>query len=336
MIKNPLYRGVVCFGNDEFKGQHAALVSSETWEQANAAIAEAKRSRQPQLRHADKYSNMLKGVVRCMTCGTPLFSNASGKARGDGTAYRYYICRRKRGSPNSLLTWKRPGEGAGNGIVGFLREMATDGKTMDLLSGRASDLNYKEVRARADLAEANSTLLSLDRKISNCVDALESGGASGINPELLQRIESLRSRKQEILVCRAKAQIELDALEARAPNSERVKKAAERLRLLLPTLSSIEQRKLVRHILLNLEIIPDPAGSYRQSGRYLGLRVHVGVSRLTVAMERDTMPADRRLAALARLDIHEQSLRFLDLRTSFTATECATPFAPTSETLAAP
>jgi hypothetical protein len=43
MICNPLYRGVLRFNEQEYAGQHEAIVSAEIWEAANAVIAESNR-----------------------------------------------------------------------------------------------------------------------------------------------------------------------------------------------------------------------------------------------------------------------------------------------------
>jgi DNA invertase Pin-like site-specific DNA recombinase len=293
IIRNPLYRGVVRFGGEEFTGQHEALVSSDRWEQANAAITEAKRKQGPRLRDRDKYSNMLKGIVYCAAGGTALFSGASVKGGAANVVYRYYTCSRRGVSSHDCVLGSVAAKSLEIVVVGFLAKMATDTKTLKALSALSSETAV--ARVRAEMTEVNGAITGLDRKIGNCVDAVAAEGAKSIKPELIQRIDQFRKERQQILVQRVRLQQEQSALEKQAFDHERIRHAAERLGRILPKLSKGEQAQLVRAILVRADVDVIQHGSTCQRERHLKICLHIRVDRLVAAMERDVVIDDRTL-----------------------------------------
>jgi DNA invertase Pin-like site-specific DNA recombinase len=59
LIKNPIYSGRVRLKGRMYSGQHEAIVSTETWEQANAAVANALRPARCRVRARDKNCHLL-------------------------------------------------------------------------------------------------------------------------------------------------------------------------------------------------------------------------------------------------------------------------------------
>jgi DNA invertase Pin-like site-specific DNA recombinase len=92
LIARPLYAGRVRMNGKEFPGQHAALVSDELWEQANAAIRPAALPAPRRFRNRDKHFHLLKAVAFCGCCGRAMIPNASGKLDPGAKPYRYYAC----------------------------------------------------------------------------------------------------------------------------------------------------------------------------------------------------------------------------------------------------
>lgn len=92
LITRPLYAGRVRMNGKEFPGLHAALVTDDLWERANAAIRPALLPAARRFRNRDKHFHLLKGVAHCGCCGRAMIPNASGKLDPDGKPYRYYTC----------------------------------------------------------------------------------------------------------------------------------------------------------------------------------------------------------------------------------------------------
>lgn len=64
------------------KGHHEPIISEELWEKAQKRLAEVKASYPKYAKKAQTVAHMLKGIVRCSSCGSTLsVSGASGKSK---------------------------------------------------------------------------------------------------------------------------------------------------------------------------------------------------------------------------------------------------------------
>lgn len=299
VIQNPLYRGVVRFRAEEFPGQHEALVTPEVWEQANAAIAGAKKERTPRLRPQDKYANLLKGIVVCLHCGVPLFSRASGKDRSEGKHYRYYACvvgkTLNEGVPCTLRTIAaQPLEDA---IVGFLGHPELG----RIASGSLGEIPAADVALRqqltAELAGIEAELTIVQTRTQNCLDVLTEEGLQAIKPELTDRLAGLQTQKQPILVKREQYRQQLRALDEQTFNRARISHAFERLARLLPNMERERQRQLFFGLFESIQINQlKRSRDYKASGdseQVLKLRFRIHLSNFVDAMERDVVIDDR-------------------------------------------
>lgn len=299
VIRNPLYRGVVRFRAEEFPGQHEALVTPEVWEQANAAIAGAKKERTARLRPQDKYANLLKGIVVCLHCGVPLFSRASGKDRSEGKHYRYYACvvgkTLNEGVPCTLRTIAaQPLEDA---IVGFLGH-AELGRIASESLGEIPAANVALRRQlTAELAGIEAELATVQTRTQNCLDVLTEEGLQGVRPELTDRLAGLQTQKQPILVKREQCRQQLSALDEQTFNRARISHAFERLARLLPNMERERQRQLFFALFESIQVSRlKRSRDYKpneDSEQVLKLGFRLRLSNFVAAMERDVVIDDR-------------------------------------------
>jgi len=300
-IQNSLYRGVVRYGSEEFRGQHEAFVASDLWDQANAAIAESKLVYKPRLRARDKYANLLNGIATCATCQSELHSRASGKKANDGTVYRYYVCANSRASAHRCSLGTVAARHLETGVVGFLERMATDAGSLDLLVGVDGRKSERD-QFRGELTEAERSLGMVEGQIRNCVDVLANEGASSVTPELTERIAELRSRKLPLLVYRERLRQNLRSLEESVLDQGRIRHAVERLYRVLPGLEQPHRAALVRGIVERVSVAAGPTGAAAAGAfRLLSLGVRVRLDRLVSAMERDVVIDDRSAPAASDL-----------------------------------
>lgn len=309
-IANPLYRGAVRFGGNEFKGRHKALVSAETWDNANAAVAEAKRFRQPRLRNQDKYANMLKGLAYCAAGGTFLYSGASGKPGTGEKRYRYYSCSRRRGPDHNCLLGSIAAGPLEATVVAFLSRMGTEAGVLDLLCGTSASLPVTRKRIEIQLAEVIKGLAEKDQQIANCLDVIATKGVEAITDELMQKIAAIRASKRAGLVLRTQLQQRILAFDASRLDRDRVHRAAERLGRLLPTLESSKQAVLVRNLIKRVNV--DACANNRsrvERGRSIILTLQLRVDRVVEAMERDVIieasePATSHAGQTVEFELH--------------------------------
>ncbi len=90
IIANSLYKGCVCLGGEEFKGEHRAIVSKDAWEKANEKIRPKKAGKTEYAK--DTRVHLLKGLAKCGECDALLTPYPAGKKDRYGIPYLYYAC----------------------------------------------------------------------------------------------------------------------------------------------------------------------------------------------------------------------------------------------------
>ncbi len=290
MVTNPIYRGVIRYAGQEYPGRHGALVSSDTWEQANAAVAKLIRPAPAIKLKQDKHFHLLKGLVHCGCCHRALVPHASGNRPASGGHYRYYYCSnfvKERAGARCPVRHIAAGS-LETVVVQFLGEL---GKHPDIIS---SAVGSSQTRRQVRMQELKTALGKLDRemaatstRIRNCVEAMAAGGKL-IAEELVEEIGSLKDRKQTQTVERQRQAQELAACEGEVLDEERVRSSVARFGQILQGLSRDEQRALVGAFVDRIDVRPgvgDDEAPKLVSVRRLELRMKLNLPRLVDGME---------------------------------------------------
>jgi DNA invertase Pin-like site-specific DNA recombinase len=257
LIQNPLYRGVIRHGGKEYAGQHQALVNADIWEQANAAITEAKRKPKRPLRGRDKNSNLLKGILVCAVCRQPLFAKASGNNADDGPRYRYYLCKgppRDTAPEQTCHLGNMPAKPLEELVVTFLGCIGRHNSTVDRVSDLPRILQSKQGQLSGNLASVEQNLQAIKTKIRNCTEVLAQGGIEILRPELAEQATQLSRQRQPLLVRREEIRQQLHTLNDQRFDVARLQHAFERLGRVLVTISRTELRALLVTLLERIDI----------------------------------------------------------------------------------
>jgi hypothetical protein len=273
----------------EFPGQHAALVSDELWERANAAIRPAALPAPRRFRNRDKHFHLLKAVAFCGCCGRAMIPNASGKLDPDGKPYRYYTCGyAHREGPDAKCPVRHVSATAlETAVIGFLGACSQHPDALAATTAHAKatrQTNRAPLRAR--LSEIERNLAGVGEQLRNCARVLILGQATALNDVLREQAEALNADKQRLLVEREQVRLELAAYEQGDIDTARVSQALRKFSDLLPSLSPNEQRDLVMLFLERVEVRPSsrPSGKLAAGVRLLELRLKLRVSRLVEGM----------------------------------------------------
>ncbi len=294
LITNPIYRGVVRFQGEEYRGQHEALISDDLWERANAAVRET-RPRVEVRADQNIHQYLLKGICRCGHCGRAMIPQTCGDSNNARKRYRYYNC-------GSVLRDRKLGEcpvgrlsaqALEGAVIAFLGEVS---KHPALVSGviEATRTRAKGDRQslRAELAALQERLDQVNEELGRCVDVVAKGGAGALGPELLKRAESLRADQDRLMIEREKKRQELVACDTAAVSEQRVHDSLNRLTAILPKLAPAEQVELVRLFVDRVEIrepIRTQFGAAidaRESNRVLAVRLKLHLPRLVEGIEK--------------------------------------------------
>jgi DNA invertase Pin-like site-specific DNA recombinase len=289
LITRPLYAGRVRMNGKEFPGQHAALVSDDLWERANAAVRPAALPTPRRFRNRDKHFHLLKAVAFCGCCGRAMIPNASGKLDPDGRPYRYYTCgyAHKERTDAKCPVRHVSATALETAVVGFLGACSQHPDALAATTAHAKAMRQTDrAPLRAKLSEIERTLDGVTDQLRNCARALILGHATALDDVLREQAEALSADKQRLLVEREQVRLELAACEEGDVETARVSRALRKFSELLPSLSPKEQRDIVMLFLERAEVRPSsrPAGKLAAGVRLLELRLKLRVNRLVEGM----------------------------------------------------
>ena len=218
IISNPIYKGVIRHGEEEYPSQHPALVSKDLWEDANTALHPAEgRTRSP-LYKRDKHVHILKGLLKCGHCGTTLTPYPAGKKDANGNPYLYYACTHvvKDGAASTCPVRSIPARSFEEIIVGYIGEL---GRHPEIIAETIEVSNRAKVSAlrpiKAKLVRLDKEFQDVAKDVQSCVEAAKKKGAGHISEAFIAEAETLAARKHELDIERQKLRIDLQRDEGR-------------------------------------------------------------------------------------------------------------------------
>ncbi len=162
MLSNPLYLGKVRLKGELYDGEHPAIVEPDVWRQANQLLTARSREEKPQSR--EPLEAILRGLLHCDACGTPM---VPAYTKRNAVRVRYYTCMsaQKRGwkscpsrsLPASAIEESvlerlslEPGQTAPETVRGRIERIGYDGRTRQvsiLLAEKSGDRVVKDQSA---------------------------------------------------------------------------------------------------------------------------------------------------------------------------------------------
>ena len=88
LLTNVVYPGRIRYKSETHPGEHEAIVSPEVWQRVQIRLKNNVRG--PETREAMRFGAVLKGLLRCASCGCSM-SPTHAKKNGH-KCYRYYVC----------------------------------------------------------------------------------------------------------------------------------------------------------------------------------------------------------------------------------------------------
>jgi DNA invertase Pin-like site-specific DNA recombinase len=250
-FRNPLYKGVLEYGDLVIEDYCEPVVSPEVWDQAQAILAARAGRRhlagdnpQHPRRAASPY--ILSGLLYCARCGAPLSGSTERATRPDGYVYRYerYVCsgqRRRRDCDAEALPklWLE---------AMLLRTLAASVLEPDNLALQQTIALETEVERQGELTQQaqglRATLAGVRRRIANITETLAEDGRSRA---LLAKLAELEADEGQLLSDLARLDAEAAATLQPMSGAE-IDAVAARLRLILAD-GDLEE---VRHALRGL------------------------------------------------------------------------------------
>jgi DNA invertase Pin-like site-specific DNA recombinase len=257
LIRNPIYRGAVKFGGQEYAARHPPLVSAEIWDKANAATAETKPQLGYSFQERDAQVHLLKGLAFCGSCGRALVPNDSGKKSVRGIKYRYYTCslvmRETAAAPCPV--GRLSADALEQAVIALIGEVSKHPTVVaEMVEASRSMRKGDRESLRAEVEKTKQALVNVDKQLNNCADAVAKGGAEVLGEALVRRATELRAERQRLLVAQERKRQELAACEKTVLEERLITENLGKLGQTLPNLSPQERKELIRLFVERVEV----------------------------------------------------------------------------------
>ena len=176
---------------------------------------------------------LLTGLIHCAKCG-----GAMTIRTGKGGRYRYYTCSTKaRQGPTACSGMTVPMEKLDALVAKHLEERLLDPARLEEVLAAVLDRRQERTeRRREHIAEFNKRATETDLRLKRLYDAIESGVADLDDPDLKERIVSLKAIRDQSQVDADRASAMLDSAGQKAITRAMLRKFAQtaRQRIRLP------------------------------------------------------------------------------------------------------
>jgi site-specific DNA recombinase len=200
LLTNVTYLGKLRYKHEINDGEHAAIVSAETWQRVQALLGRNGRAGGADV--PNKFGALLKGILRCVPCRcamTPTHATKDGNKR-----YRYYVCSsaQKRGwhtCPSKSI----PAGEIERFVVEQIKGIGRDPEFLKATIAQARKLGHSQVEAlEAERGRLERELRDWDSEIRELLQRI--GPGDGNTPstarlaDLQDRIRSAERRATEV------------------------------------------------------------------------------------------------------------------------------------------
>jgi len=232
-----------------YPGEHEALIDRRTWDRVHAILGENRPYRASQTRR--KTAAILKGILRCGACGTPMAPTYTTRR---GRRYQYYVCHAASKNGHGTCPVKSVPAGQIEGAVfEYLRSVFADpemvARTFRATQGQAEKERQNLERERDAI---RCRLADLRKAIGRLVRAAD-GKAEGAISDELRRLNEEHAEAEERL---REAE---DALgrQGDLPTEQDVAAALKTIDPLWAELFPAEKERLVRLLVESVTVRPD-------------------------------------------------------------------------------
>ena len=249
VLKNPVYAGLMSYGEERHEAEHAAIVEREVFAQAGAMLKEAVGTRTAAVRNPDY---ILRGILICGGCGAA-FTPASTRKRG--REWRYYRCgtrdQKGRGTcPSKPL----PAEAIEEYVAKQIREATADGnlahdvtaRVTERVAARRTALSIEKRKLPPEIA----ALATEGKRLTKMIGAAE-GSARGL---LEQRLEEVAGQEARYEARVAQVDREIAALDATTVEAEWIAQCLTSFDAVWDALTPHNRGRLVRAVIERIEI----------------------------------------------------------------------------------
>ena len=254
VAKNPIYCGYVRYQEEIRKGKHNGIISKKLFDEVNKKIAKETKKI---FYNADEHVHLLKGLIRCMDCGSLMTPFPSGKKDSHGKPYLYYTCTNvvhdKSHSKCSIRSFSA--RAFENTIKQFLSDL---GENKDVLISCISAANeqaqksLKPLYGKKELLQNEENKLTL--KIKKILDIMLSQDM--VSDEIKDEYKKLVNEKKFIKCEIGKINIEIDFKRRGVLDVDIVQKSLKTFKDIIDKMSLEDQKDLMQSLIKEIRVFP--------------------------------------------------------------------------------
>ncbi len=244
VLTNAIYTGRVNHKGTLYPGEHEAIIERATWEQAQDMLD--RNSRANGCGTKNKYGALLRGLLFCVPCGTPMVHTYSAKGV---KRYRYYVCYRaqQRGWKN-CKTKSVSAPAMESAVLEAVRRLGTDPQlAAEVVRQTREQLAHRREQHGKDVTVAESALRRLN------AETTELAGDAALNPTArLDRLVDLQRQVQEAEHRLTQLAVESRELEADQINEADALRTLAEFHPVWEALTTREQVRLIQMLVANV------------------------------------------------------------------------------------
>ena len=241
LLTNVIYRGDVNHKGTIYPGEHEAIVDPAVFNAVDQRLRHNGVTGGKEVRN--KYSALLRGLLHCERCGTPMLHTYTVKS---GRRYRYYVCynAQQRGW-DACPTKSLNAQQIEDSVVERIRHIGRNpGIVLETIQQVREESERRSREVRADLALIEKTLAKLNRELAKVAAA--PGQQNGLR---LDRMADLQDQIRLQDGRAAELRSELEALQQNAISDDEVAAALADFDTVWKKLITTEQVRLINAII---------------------------------------------------------------------------------------
>jgi site-specific DNA recombinase len=241
LLTNMIYVGKVYYGGHVYDGEHDRIVDDATWNKVQTALN--RNGRRGGRNIGNKYSALLKGLVRCASCEVGMIHTYVNKK---DRLYRYYVCVKahQRGW-TQCETRSVSAPTIENAVVEQLRGIGHNPALMREVLKQLADHRHREsAELGREKTDIDKELQSIAQEMKQTVSV---AGGDGASADLAtRRLAELQDRMTHLTGRLAELREQLAAMEADQVEAQDVETALHEFDPLWEQLSTWERERFVR------------------------------------------------------------------------------------------
>ena len=282
VLDNPIYNGKIAYGRRKnekipgtrneyhmvkqkefmiYDGIHEKIIDDGLWQ---AVQKKRKETSIPYVKkHSLDHEHLLSGILKCPSCGAPMYGNVSRRKNKDGEFYKehfYYACKHRLAVDGRFCSYKKQWreELVDEAVKHFICQLVNNPKFKKALDKKVnSETDVSEIELKIKTLEStHSKLEKLKERLGNQMDSLD------INDKFYeQKYQNLEQRWQHSFEEIEETDNQLATLSKRLESAQNDKlttdiiyKILENFNLVYDVLNDKEKKKMLCSIIEKVEI----------------------------------------------------------------------------------